>query len=266
MKISVVTISYNQAAYLRQCMDSVLSQNYPDIEYIVVDPGSTDGSREIIESYGDRVINIFEPDNGPADGLNKGFKRASGDIYFYLNSDDTINPGALMEAAETFRKNSLVDVLYGDCYIIDGAGCQLRKCYSDRFSLAAAAYRAAVVIQPSTFFRASAFLAVGGFNQDNRSNWDGELFIDFAIKGLRLLRVDYFFSNYRVHAQGITGSGRLAAIHREYGNRMFEKIKGRKVRKFDIFVALAFRLKKHLAHPQSMLERIKFGPIFGAKD
>ena len=86
MKISVVTISYNQAGYLKQCIDSVLNQDYPDIEYIIVDPGSTDGSREIIESYGDRVIKIFEPDTGPANGLNKGFHRATGDIFYFIKA------------------------------------------------------------------------------------------------------------------------------------------------------------------------------------
>ena len=68
MKISVVTISFNQAAYLGWCIDSVLSQDYPDIEYIIVDPGSNDESREIIESYGDRIIKVFEKDAGAADG------------------------------------------------------------------------------------------------------------------------------------------------------------------------------------------------------
>ena len=94
MKISVVTISFNQAKYLRQCIDSVLNQNYQNIEYIIVDPGSTDGSRQIIESYGDRVIKIFEKDAGPADGLNMGFSRATGDIFYFINSDDYVLPGA----------------------------------------------------------------------------------------------------------------------------------------------------------------------------
>ena len=73
MKISVVTISFNQAKFLRECIDSVLNQDYHEIEYIVVDPGSTDGSKKIIDSYGDKIIKYYEKDYGPADGLNKGF-------------------------------------------------------------------------------------------------------------------------------------------------------------------------------------------------
>ncbi|PMX34065.1 hypothetical protein C1Y26_29800 [Pseudomonas sp. MPR-R2A7] len=75
MKISIVTISFNQADYLKKCIDSVLSQHFNDLEYIVVDPGSTDGSREIIESYGDRLIKVFEKDTGAADGLKETLKK-----------------------------------------------------------------------------------------------------------------------------------------------------------------------------------------------
>ena len=82
MKFSIVTISYNQAQFLEQAIRSVIEQDYPDVEYIVVDPGSTDGSREIIERYRDRIDRIiFEPDKGPADGLNKGFAQATGDVF-----------------------------------------------------------------------------------------------------------------------------------------------------------------------------------------
>ena len=88
MKISVVTISYNQAHYLERCLDSVLSQDGVELEYIVVDAYSSDGSREILERYRDRLSTlIVEKDNGPPDGLNKGFSHATGDIFYYLNSD-----------------------------------------------------------------------------------------------------------------------------------------------------------------------------------
>ena len=87
MKFSVVTISFNQRQYLDEALCSVLTQDYPAIEYIVVDPGSTDGSRELIESFANRLARVvFEPDQGAADGLNKGFQHASGDIFGFLNS------------------------------------------------------------------------------------------------------------------------------------------------------------------------------------
>ena len=119
MRVSLVTISYNQSRFLRACIESVLSQDYADIEYIVVDPGSTDGSREIIDSYGDKIIKIFSPDSGPADGLNKGFEAATGDIYGFLNSDDTLCPKAISAAVTALREFAYADVVYGKAYIID---------------------------------------------------------------------------------------------------------------------------------------------------
>ena len=93
MRISIVTISFNQVEYLEETILSVLNQSHSDFEYIVVDPGSIDGSREIIERYRDKISKIiFERDIGAADGLNNGFKYATGDILCYLNSDDTFLP------------------------------------------------------------------------------------------------------------------------------------------------------------------------------
>lgn len=265
MKISIVTISFNQAQFLRECMDSVLCQNYPDIEYIVVDPGSTDGSREIIESYGDRVIKVFEKDAGPADGLNMGFKIATGDVYCYLNSDDTFLPGAFLSIANHFRKLDNVDVLCGHAHIIDCESCVKRDVYSDKFSFRSAAYGAALLIQPSTFFRQGIFKRVGGFNVGNRSNWDGELLIDMALAGARIEVIDELLSCYRVHDESITGTGRLAEAHAVYERNMFEKIMGRSFQNSDLRWAYFYRIKKHLLNPRATLERLKYGPIFGTE-
>src|ERR1700744_4255154 len=101
LKFSVVTISFNQRQYLEEALRSVLTQEYPAIEYILVDPGSTDGSRELIEGFAgelDRVV--FEPDQAAADGLNNGFQHASGDIFGFLNSDDVLLPGAMRSVAD----------------------------------------------------------------------------------------------------------------------------------------------------------------------
>jgi glycosyltransferase involved in cell wall biosynthesis len=265
VKVSVVTISYNQAQFLRECMDSVLNQDYPNIEYIVVDPGSTDGSREIIDSFGDRVIRVYEKDNGPADGLNMGFRIATGDVYCYLNSDDTFLPGAILSIANHFRKFGNVDVLSGHAHVIDGESCVKRDVYSDKFSIRSVAYGAVLSIQPSTFFRHDIFKRVGGFNVGNRSNWDGELLIDMALAGARIEVVDELLSCYRVHGESITGTGRLAEAHAVYGRNMFEKIMGRDFQNSDLWWVHFYRIKKHLLNPRATLERLKHGPIFGTE-
>jgi glycosyltransferase involved in cell wall biosynthesis len=119
MKISIVTLSFNQRGYLQQAIDSVLSQNYSDLEYIVVDPGSTDGSREFITSYGAQIAHtIFEPDRGAADGLNKGFGRANGDILGFLNADDFLLPGSLNRVANFLETHPECDIAMGDGYTI----------------------------------------------------------------------------------------------------------------------------------------------------
>ena len=265
MLITVITISFNQAQFLRECIDSVLNQDYSEIEYIVVDPGSTDGSREIIDLYTNRIISIYENDNGPADGLNKGFKNASGEIFCYLNSDDIFLPDAFNKVSTYFRMHPDVDVVFGNAHIIDKYGNTIRDVFPDKFSLKAAAYGASIAIQPSTFFRRNAFIAINGFNINNRSNWDGELLIDMALTGSNMQRINEFISCYRVHDESITGTGRLADKHVEYARSMFEKIMKRPFQKSDVLWKFFYKLKKHLASPKATLERVRKGPIFGTK-
>ena len=135
LKITIVTISYNQAHFIEQAIRSVIEQEGVPLEYIVVDPGSTDGSREIIERYRDRLATvIFERDRGPADGLNKGFAAATGDIFGFLNSDDYLLPGSLAKIRSYFQDHRGIDVVSGHGLIVDGLGKVLRRNYSDRFS------------------------------------------------------------------------------------------------------------------------------------
>ncbi|MBY4947159.1 glycosyltransferase [Cupriavidus respiraculi] len=264
MKISVVTVSFNQAPYLEAAIRSVIEQQGCEIEYIVVDPGSKDGSRDIIARYAPHIaVQLLEPDRGPGDGLNKGFAHATGDIYCYLNSDDVFLPGAFAKAVEYFQRHRDWDVICGNGYVIDGAGKRLRRVYSDRFGLRPAAYGSAIAIQPSTFFRARAFHAAGGFNVENRSNWDGELAIDMALAGAVFRNVPDFMSCYRVYAESITGSARLADAHEQFERRMFRKIVGRDWHRLDVVPLACYRVAKHLANPRATLERVFKGPVFG---
>jgi glycosyltransferase involved in cell wall biosynthesis len=243
-------------------MDSVLGQDYDDVEYIVVDPGSTDGSRGIVAQYGDRVVTIFEADSGPADGLNRGFARATGDVFCYLNSDDTFLPGAFSAVAGFLATHPDTDVVRGHGNVIDENGRAWRRLYSDSFSLGAVACGACLSVQPSTFLRAESFRRVDGFNVRNRSNWDEELLVDMALAGAKIATVNEFLSCYRVHRDSITGSGRLDAAHEEHTLRMFEKVKGRPFRQRDRAYALAYRLLKHGRHPRAFAERLSHGPVY----
>src|SRR5438309_8212474 len=104
MKVSIATICLNQREFVSQAIESVLSQDHPNIEYIVVDAGSTDGSRSIIERYSDQIAHVvFEPDFGPADGLNKALRLATGDIWACVNADDVLLPLAASSACACFE-------------------------------------------------------------------------------------------------------------------------------------------------------------------
>ncbi|MFC1545933.1 glycosyltransferase family 2 protein [Pseudomonadota bacterium] len=265
MKISIVTISFNQAKFLERAIRSVIEQDYNDVEYIIVDPGSTDGSREIIEKYRDRISKIiFEPDKGPADGLNKGFGKAHGTIYGFLNSDDVLEPGALSSVVRYFKDNPAVDVVSGHSWIVDSDGEPIRRFYSDRYSLWMAAHGASILSQASTFFRAEVFHRAGGFNVENFVAWDGELFADMAIAGARYSRVDKFWSKFRIHEEGITGSGKLHQAYEGYYHFLFRKIMGREKNIIDRPASVVAKYVRKVANPQDTMERLFHGPIYKA--
>lgn len=264
MKFSIVTISFNQVEFLERTILSVLDQDYHDIQYIIVDPGSTDGSRELIEKYKSRISKIvFEPDKGPSDGLNKGFAYAEGDYYGYLNSDDILFPGALSQAASFFKKKPSVDVISGHAYVINEHDEILRKSFSQKMNLTHYAYGACVMNQPSTFFRSEIFSKAGGFNAENKSNWDGELFVDMALQGAKFELIDKFWSGYRLHDVSITASAKMDSAIRQYQEKIFQKIMGHPLRSVDRRIAFARRMANHLTHPRALVERIMKGPIYG---
>ncbi|WP_428423387.1 glycosyltransferase family 2 protein [Methylibium sp.] len=224
--ISIVTISFNQAPFLEECLRSVMEQDYPDIDYIVVDPGSTDGSREIIGRYATSIsAAVLEPDKGPAHGLKKGFARARGSVFAYVNADDRLLPGALRFVGEYFAAHEATDVLCGAIRIVDREGrAALRRRTADRFDLARYAAGVCTVGQQGTFFRRRAFEAAGGFNVRNHVNWDGELLVDMALTEARFATVSKVLGDFRIHGESITGSNRFAALYQREHVRIAEKI------------------------------------------
>lgn len=264
MQISIVTISFNQAQFLGRAIDSILDQDYADLDYVVVDPGSKDDSRAIIDGYGSRITRkLFEPDNGPADGLNKGFAATTGEILGFLNSDDTLLPGSLAAVADYFRDHPDVDVVSGHALVTDGEDRVVRKSYSDRYSLRAVAYRAAIILQPATFFRRSAYERAGGFNVANRCAWDGELWIDMARAGARFGLMERFLGTYRLHEASITGSAKLEALSREYYARTFGTIIGKPAPARDAILRRMYKLRRQVLNYRETFERIRRGPIYG---
>ena len=259
-RISIVTVSLNQRAFLAAAIESVLGQDYENLEYIVVDPGSTDGSRETIQRYASRIDQIvLEPDRGAADGLNNGFQRATGELYGFLNADDILLPGALKTvAAASFRD---ADVVSGHCLLIDADGRVLRRSYSDRYSLRAVANGACVLMQPSTFFRASRFWDVGGFNVANKSNWDGELWVDMALRGATFAVIPATLSGFRLHSGTITASPAARSLYRRHQLEMYARVMGRPPGALNGLTRAYYALRKYALCPAAVRERVVRGPI-----
>jgi glycosyltransferase involved in cell wall biosynthesis len=152
--VSIVTPSFNQAQFLEATVLSVLEQDYPNIEYIVMDGGSTDDSQEILKRYSDRISYwISEPDEGQTDAINKGFDRAKGDIFAWLNSDDLYKPHAIERAVDFLNQNPAVGMVYGDADFIDEDGEWIGKFPAARTDYRRLRQGYVHIPQQSTFFR-----------------------------------------------------------------------------------------------------------------
>lgn len=200
--ISVVTPSYNQAKFLEETILSVLEQDYPNLEYMVIDGGSTDGSVDIIRKYADRLAYwVSEPDRGQTHAIQKGFDRSAGEILAWLNSDDTYEPGALSAVAEIFRREPQTDVVYGNANLIDHDSRFLREIRCVPYHPLALPV-ALNMHQASTFWRRSLFERVGGLNQEHQyGGMDADLFFRFARAGAKFAFLRRTLSNYRQHAE-----------------------------------------------------------------
>lgn len=253
-RISIVTLSFNQAPYLAAAIASIVDQGYPDLDYIVVDPGSSDGSRAIIEGYRDRITTVLlDPDQGPADGLNKGFAAATGEIFGYINADDLMLPGSLARIAAHFA-DPAVDAILGRGMIIDRDGRTARRAGSSRFDLADFGHGAMTFLQQGHYFRRNAFDRAGGFNIANRTSWDAELLVDMALAGVQPINVPDALGAFRLYGDTITGSGRLAVQMAKDLERIAAKALGRGRRRSDPFEARLRRLRRRLLHPAATLD------------
>lgn len=204
--LSIVTISFNQAQYLRQCVNSVVSQKGDDVEYIVVDPGSTDGSREILQSYGSAIDHlVLEPDQGPADGLNKGFARASGEIGYFINSDDFLLPGAVNRMRRLWTANPDTDILLGGAWMVDGNGEPIRELTATRVTLEGLFLSRSLLVQQGMSFRMAAFRGSGAFNASNKTCWDFELLCALLRNGCRTQVTGERFGAFRLYEASLSG-------------------------------------------------------------
>jgi glycosyltransferase involved in cell wall biosynthesis len=177
--VSIVTPAYNMGRFVEQTIQSVLSQDYPRIEYVVMDGGSQDETVPILERYSGRLRYESRTDRGAADAIRRGFDSTRGEIVAYLNADDLYLPGAVSAAIQVFVENPDVDVVYGGAVWIDEAGATLGR-YPARDFDAAELARECFICQPAAFLRRSAYEAVGGIDPALEYTFDYDLWLRLA--------------------------------------------------------------------------------------
>jgi len=200
--VSIVTPSYNQACFLEETVCSVLAQDYPNIEYIIVDGGSSDGSVAIIQKYAGKLTWwISEKDRGHADALNKGFAHASGEILAWLNSDDTYYPGAVSEAVAYLQANPEVGMVYGDADLTDDQGKVIGRFASRQTDYRRLLRGSVHIPQATTFFRVSLWQQVGPLDLSLFFAFDYNLWVQLA-KISRLQYLPRLWATFRLHSEG----------------------------------------------------------------
>jgi glycosyltransferase involved in cell wall biosynthesis len=204
MLISIITPSFNQDRFIEETIRSVLAQDHPEIEYIVADGGSTDGTLDIIKKYENQLAWwVSETDHGQTDAINKGFARAKGDVLAWLNSDDTYEPGAVAAAAKFLEKHPDVGMVYGDCSYIDGSGNVIGKFKAAQTNYRLLRWGYTHIPQQTMFLRADLWRQVGPLDPSFYFAMDYDLWTRIASRA----EIRYFpqtWANFRLHTAGKT--------------------------------------------------------------
>ena len=221
--VSIVTPSFNSGRFLERTIESVLAQDYPKIEYLVMDGGSTDGTLSILERYRDRLEYFSARDKGPADAVNQGFTRSKGSVLAWLNSDDEYFPGAVSAAVRHLAAHPEADVIYGEGIWIDEQGSEISRYPTTSPYRDGMFAQECGICQPAAFLRRDAFFNSGGMSIDQNSCWDYDLWIRIARRH-RFLAIPDLMARSRMHRGTITLAGRrqvfrqnIALLRREFG-------------------------------------------------
>jgi glycosyltransferase involved in cell wall biosynthesis len=229
--VSIVTPSFNQAQFLERTIQSVLAQDYPRIEYLVVDGGSTDGSVEVIKKYQSRISWwVSEQDKGQTDAINKGFNRASGEILAWLNSDDTYNPGAVAAAVKFLIEHPDVAMVYADCNFIDEEDKVIGKFKSAQTDYRRLRRGYVRIPQQTMFFRAIYWKELGPLDPSFYFAMDYDLWTRIASKAPLKYVPGQVWANFRIHTTSKTnvaderGWQEMLRVHYRDGGGFFSPI------------------------------------------
>ena len=198
-KISIVTPSFNQAEFLERTMRSVLDQGYPNLEYIVIDGGSTDGSVDIIRKYEHRLAYwVSEPDRGQTDAINKGLRRATGEWAAWQNSDDIYYPGVFADVARTAARHPEADLIIGNMMLIDAHDNELRDIHYVTPCHGALLAEGMVLTNQGAFWRRRVHEEIGWLSESLHCSFDYEWFLRLTARH-RGVHVNRMWGGYRLH-------------------------------------------------------------------
>ncbi len=225
--VTVVTPSYNQGRFIAATIESVLSQDYPNVEYLIVDGASTDDTADVVARYADRLTFVSEPDRGQSDAINKGFRRARGPYVAWLNSDDIFLPGAITAAVAALRAHSEAGAIYGEGFQIDEAGNVLsRFAVTQRFDLWKLLNLSDYILQQTVFFRRSVFDDVGWLDESLNYGMDWDILMRIGLR-YPLVYIPHEMGAIREYpaaksfAGGSKRASELAAIMRRHTGKHF---------------------------------------------
>ncbi len=253
MRISIVTPSFNQARYIKRTIDSVLDQQGDfELEYRILDGGSTDGTLDILKSYGNRVSWICEPDRGQVDAINKGLRSLTGDVVAWLNSDDVLAPGALGRIADAFTAHPEIEWVHGQCAIIDENDREVRrwvsayKHFRSRHHTFENFLTENYVSQMTAFWRRSVHDSIGYLDPDIRLAFDYDFFLKLAERGAPMF-IDAPIASFRWYANSKSGAGFVAQmtetneLARRYRSNPWTRVRARakKIGIINVYRALA---------------------------
>lgn len=203
-KISIIIPSYNMAQFIEETIQSILNQNYSNFECIVIDGGSNNGTLDILRKYENQTVWVSEKDSGQSDAINKGLKRASGDIFAYINADDAYEEGCFQKVADYFEKNPTVKWLYGKCRIINENGVEIHKpiTYYKYFWQRRYSYNRLLVLdfiaQPAVFWRRELTDEIGLFDVNRHLVMEYEYWLRAGVKYSPGF-IDDYLARFRLH-------------------------------------------------------------------
>ncbi len=225
--VTIVTPSFNQGQFIRQTIESVLTQDYPHIEYIIMDGGSTDETASIAAEYAGRLTFISEKDRGQSHAINKGFRMARGEVVSWLNSDDIILPGAVAHAVNAFERDPTLGAVYGEGYLIDYDGAVTSRFpATEPFNLWKLVYLSDYILQQTTYFRRNILDDVGFLDETLHWGLDWDFLIRIG-KRYWIAYIPEYMGSLREYEAAKTFSGghrrfrELAALLRTHGHMRY---------------------------------------------